>query len=85
MIVVSIVFSIIPNGAIWSFRVREKKARNSVVIAKPAQSSQITTEPAAHIWGFPKIRGIILGVPIIRIIIYWGLYWGPPTLGKYHL
>ena len=37
------------------------------------------------IWGFPKIRGTILGVPIIRIIIYWGLYWGPPILGNYHI
>ena len=27
-------------------------------------------------WGFPKIRGTFLGVPIIRTIIYWGLYWG---------
>ena len=26
------------------------------------------------IWGFPKIRGTILGVPIIRIIVYWGLH-----------
>ena len=26
--------------------------------------------------GFPKIRGTILGVPI-RIIVFWGLYWGP--------
>ena len=23
--------------------------------------------------GFPKIRGTILGVPIIRIVVYWGL------------
>ena len=23
------------------------------------------------IWGFPKIRGIFLGVPIIEIIVYW--------------
>ena len=29
------------------------------------------------IWGFPKIRGTLLGVPIIRVIVYWGLYWGP--------
>ena len=29
------------------------------------------------IWGFPKIRGTILGVPITRIIVYWGLYWDP--------
>ena len=26
----------------------------------------------------PKIRGPILGIPIIRTRIYWGLYWGPP-------
>ena len=31
------------------------------------------------IWRFPKIRGTILGVPIIRIIIvFWGPYWGLP-------
>ena len=29
------------------------------------------------IWGFPKIRGTLLGVPIIRIIVFWGLHWGP--------
>ena len=26
------------------------------------------------IWKFPKIRGTFLGVPIIRTIVYWGLY-----------
>ena len=36
-------------------------------------------------WGFPKIRGTILGVPILRTIVYWGLYWGPPFLGKNNL
>ena len=35
-----------------------------------------------HKWGFPKIRGTILGVPRIRIRIYWGLYWGTPILGN---
>ena len=34
--------------------------------------------------GFPKIRCTLLGVPIIRIIIYWGLYW-VPFLGNYHI
>ena len=38
-----------------------------------------------YIWGFPKIRGTILGVPIIRIIVFWGLYWGPPILVSYHM
>ena len=31
----------------------------------------------------PKIRGTLLGVPIIRIIVFWGLYWGPLILGNY--
>ena len=26
-----------------------------------------------------------MGVPIIRTIVFWGLYWGPPILGNYHL
>ena len=33
--------------------------------------------------GFPKIRGTVLGVPIIRTIVFWGLYWGPFILGNY--
>ena len=37
------------------------------------------------IWGLPKIRGTLLGVPIIRTIVYWGLHWGPLILGNYHL
>ena len=31
---------------------------------------------------FDKFRGTILGVPIIRTIVFWGLYWGPPILRK---
>ena len=38
-----------------------------------------------RIWGFPKIKGTFLGVPIIRNIVYWGLYWGSPILGNYHM
>ena len=26
-------------------------------------------------WAFPKIRGPV------RVIVYWGLFWGPPMLG----
>ena len=29
--------------------------------------------------------GTFLGVPIIRTIVFWGLYWGPPILGNYHI
>ena len=41
--------------------------------------------PGPVIWGFPKIGGTLLGVPIIRIIVFVGLYWGPLILGNYHL
>ena len=39
-------------------------------------------------WEFPKIRGTLLGVPIIRTkvtIVFWGLSWGPLILGNYHV
>ena len=34
-------------------------------------------KPGTLKMGFPKIRGTKLGVPIIRTIVYWGLYWVP--------
>ena len=37
------------------------------------------------ICGFPKIRGTFLGVPIVRILVFWGLDWGPLILGNYHM
>ena len=41
----------------------------------------------AHIatWQLPKIGGTILAVPIIRIIVFGVLYWGPLILGNYHM
>ena len=32
-----------------------------------------------------QVRGTFLGVPIIRTIVLWGLYWGPPILGNSHI
>ena len=38
------------------------------------------------IGGFPKIRGAPLGVPIIRISMYFGdPYWGLPILRNHHI
>ena len=31
------------------------------------------------------MRGTFLGVPMLRIIVFWGLYWGPLIWGKYHI
>ena len=40
---------------------------------------------AGRIWGFPKIRDARLGVPIIGIIVFWGLYWGARILESSHI
>ena len=40
--------------------------------------------PGRFIWRFPKIRGTILGVPIIRTTEK-SLYWGTLILGNYHI
>ena len=29
--------------------------------------------------------GYHVGVPHKRTIVFWGLYWGPPILGNYHI
>ena len=34
--------------------------------------------------GFPQL-GVPFGVPIIRIMVYWGLNWGPLFGGNYHM
>ena len=31
---------------------------------------------------FPTL-GVVLAGPMIRTLVFWGLYWGPPILGKY--
>ena len=54
-------------------------------IAQGARQAGKVTLDVRYIWGFPEIRGTILGIPIIRIIVYLGLYWGPPILGNYHI
>ena len=33
-------------------------------------------------WKFPKIMGTLLGVPIIRILVFWGSILGSPYFGK---
>ena len=33
---------------------------------------------------FPKL-GYHFGVPILRMIVFGGLYWDPPILGNYHI
>ena len=35
--------------------------------------------------GFPKLGVCFWRVLIMRTLIYWGLYWGPPMHGNYHV
>ena len=36
--------------------------------------------------GFPKLGVLFFGgVPILRMIVCWGRYWGPLNLGNYHI
>ena len=34
---------------------------------------------------FPKLGVPFWGVPAIRTVVFWGLNWGPPILGKYRM
>ena len=29
--------------------------------------------------------GTVLGIPILGTLVLWGLYWGSPILGNYHI
>ena len=44
----------------------------------------VSKGPNSYLASRPKIRGLLLGVPRIRIIVLGGLYWGPCILGNYH-
>ena len=46
----------------------------SMTAAELRQSVDRTEDAPVKKWEFPKIRGTILGVPIIRTIVFWGLY-----------
>ena len=48
-------------------------------------STLICTDKMRTYGNFPKLGVPFWGVPIIRTIVYWGLYWGPLILGNYHI
>ena len=61
-----------------------------LIAVSPRWSTMISWTPPGdaewmNIRGFPKNRGTLFGVPIIRTTIYWGQYWGTLILGSYHL
>ena len=60
--------------------------KNPNLVDKRIQPGVLTRQsPRVPYGGFPKLGVPFLGVPIIRIIVFWGLNWGPLILGKYHM
>ena len=35
--------------------------------------------------GVSQNYGYHFGVPAVRTVVFWGLYWDPPILGNYHI
>ena len=64
---------------------RSSKRTNGIglgVLSPRVESEMAKSTETGIIWGFPKIRGTISGVPIRRIIVLLGLYWGSFHFGK---
>ena len=38
-----------------------------------------------RVGGFPILGVPFMGVPLRRIILFWGIYQGPPNSGKYDI
>ena len=49
------------------------------------KEAQVISRQSPIYRGFPKLGVPFLGVPIIRTIVFWGLYWGTLILGNYHI
>ena len=47
-------------------------------------ATALASETPATRREFSKIE-IAFGVPLIRVFACWGLYWGLPILGNYHM
>ena len=58
------------GGASWSLRDYNRRV---CVVKQPRPSILVR----------PIIGGTFLGVPLIRTIVFWGLYWGPLILGNF--
>ena len=53
-----------------------QRCRVSVSLRNPSSDCLQDSMQTLFIWGFPQIRGTILGVPTLRIVQYIGVYIG---------
>ena len=72
-----------PKGLGSSRTLLEAKGMGFGVLFSDSKGS--SREARESFAGFPKFRVPFLGLPIIRTIVFWGVYWGPLIFGKYHL
>ena len=78
-----------PSTGLLYFHLGGYHIRASPCLEKPegstSQEGRCTSSSSLKIQGFPKIGGIYpFEVPRIRIMVYWGLYWGPNIEGNCH-
>ena len=67
-------------------RLRKQRWRNSSwPRIRPFRGLRLLWGYTRVIWGSPKLGVPFLEVPIIRTIVFWGLYWDPSFLGNYHI
>ena len=59
--------------------------RCSLKVLHSPQAAKSFANHVENIWGFPKIRGTILGGPYNKDYSIWGSILGPLILGNYHL
>ena len=59
----------------WTF------SKESIQLKKTTLTGSPLTCCFVQLWNI----WVPFGVPIIRTIVFWGLYWGALSLGNYHL
>ena len=70
---------------LWHQPLMQTSQGQTAWIYLPARKERIPSYSYSSRWGFPRTGGTILGVLILRIIIYWGLNWGPTIQGNYQI
>ena len=69
-------FSYLGLALIWS------SARGPFDCLQTWLDFRALSETSGTYGGFPKLG---VGVPIIRTMVFWGLYWVALVLGNYHM
>ena len=66
-------------------RITDGRSKDATLLrGASAENEGIQEIPATTIGGFPKLGVPFRGVPIIRIKVFWGLYWSPPKTMLQH-